>query len=935
MIGLHLTRGATAVTNIQSREATPWFALDAPDVLGRLESDRELGLTDAVAAERLATIGRNELQSEPPPSKVEVALHQVVDPMNLMLIAVAVVSIVIGEFATGILIGLLVLLNVVMGARQEMKAKAAVDALAKLQVPQSRVIRDGSTKQIEASEIVPGDIVLLEAGDLVPADGRILRSATLETQEAALTGESAPIAKDTAAKVGDDVDLGDRTSMVFQNTSVTRGTGTVIITATGMSTEMGRIATMLTSVERKRSPLQRELDSLTKLLGIIAWSAVAVIVGIGAARGLEFSELLLLGTAMAISAIPTGMPTFVQGMLSYGSNQLAEAKAVVKNLTDVETLGSTSAINTDKTGTLTMNEMMATLVYHDGSWFTVEGSGYGTTGEIRAVAGEPAHDFTTMAYALALDSDAIVSGDGTLIGDPTEGALVVLAAKLGVDAQETRRAYPRLAEVPFDSSYKFMSTLHRVPLDGEERLILLTKGAPDIVIARCTLSSTVDRGSVSINDVVDDINEANTRMGSDGLRVLSLAARLIDPSDEDAALADPMKFVENLQFVSLIGIIDPLRPSAKEAVRISHGAGIDVRMITGDHAVTATAIGKDLGLGPGAISGSEFRAMPDEEIVESLDELHVFGRVAPEDKLRLVQLMQAQGMIVAMTGDAVNDAAALKQADIGVAMGSGSEVTKQAAKMILTDDNFGTLVHAVELGRSIYEKIALYVRYQMSQLLSLVILFLTASLFNIASGVALTPMMVLFLNFLVASAPVVVILLEPINPGLMGRPPRDPSVSLTNRPEVIRWLMYGSTLFFVTLVPLMWGPDEPSAVDPTASMTMAFAVMAFGTVLTGLAVRRDPQSGFPPSLRVAGILAIPVALTIVSTQWTALQRLLGTQPLTAEQWLGVLGLALIVFVVIETEKLIRRRRASDDVEITDPVVILHGSSISSHDAAVA
>ena len=284
-----------------------------------------------------------------------------------------------------------------------------------------------------------------------------------------------------------------------------------------------------------------------------------------------------------------------------------------------------------------------------------------------------------------------------------------------------------------------------------------------------------------------------------------------------------------------------------------------------------------------------------------------------------------------MTGDAVNDAAALKQADIGVAMGSGSEVTKQAAKMILTDDNFGTLVHAVELGRSIYEKIALYVRYQMSQLLSLVILFLTASLFNIASGVALTPMMVLFLNFLVASAPVVVILLEPINPGLMSRPPRDPSVPLTNPKEVVRWLIYGSTLFLVTLVPLLWGPDEPSAVDPTASMTMAFAVMAFGTVLTGLAVRRDPQSGFPPSLKVAGILAIPVALTIISTQWDALQRLLGTQPLTGEQWLGVLGLALIVFVVIEAEKFIRRSRSKDEGEDADPVVILHGGPVPSHD----
>jgi Ca2+-transporting ATPase len=855
--------------------------------------------------------------------------------MNLMLIAVAIVSFVLGEVPTGVLIALLVLLNVVMGARQEMKAKEAVDALSKLQVPVSRVIRDGSMIEVEAADVVPGDIIHLEAGDLAPADGRIIRSATLETQEAALTGESAPIPKDASSIQVADVALGDRTNMVFQNTSVTRGTATVVVTATGMSTEMGRIASMLSSVERKRSPLQRELDTLTKVLGVIAWSSVAIIVVIGLVRGLDFNQVLLLGTAMAISAIPTGMPTFVQGMLSYGSKQLSEAKAVVKNLTDVETLGSTSAINSDKTGTLTMNEMMASMLYHGGSWFTIEGSGYGKSGNVRAVAGEPEHDFTAMAYAMVLDSDALVSDDGEVIGDPTEAALVVLAAKLGIAAEETRRAYPRLAEVPFDSRYKFMSTVHRVPLNGEIRMVLLTKGAPDVVLARCSEASTSDGGYVEIGEAIEEIDGANERMGSEGLRVLSLAARIIDPWDEDAAIADPMSFVEDLRFAALIGIIDPLRPSSKEAIRIAHRAGIDVRMITGDHAVTAMAIGKDLGLGPGSISGSDFRSMPDDEVMDSLDGLHVFGRVSPEDKLRLVQLMQSRGIVVAMTGDAVNDAAALKQADIGVAMGSGSEVTKQAAKMILTDDNFGTLVHAVELGRSIYQKISLYVRYQMTQLLSLVMLFLAASLLNIANGVAMTPMMVLFLNFLVASAPVVVILLEPVNPAMMLRPPRDPSVPLTNRREVVRWLTYGTTLFFVTLVPLLWGPDAPSAFEASASMTMAFAVMAFGTLLSGVAVRRDPQSGFPPSLKAAGVVAIPAVLTVLATQWAPLQRLLGTQPLTAEQWLVAVALAIVVPAAIETEKFIRRRRQSPEARTVDAQAILHGSMRSSSEHVLA
>ncbi len=886
-----------------------WFAIEGQQATELLETDSSSGLTATEASARLTEIGPNALQSEPPPSKLEIAMNQIVDPMNLMLIGVAVISVVIGEIATGLVVAALVLANVLMGASQELKALAAVDALAKLQVPAVRVIRDATTSEIPAPDVVPGDIVLLEAGDLVPADGRILRSTNLETQEAALTGESAPIAKGALPLANEDAELGDRTSMVFQNTSVTRGTGAVVVTATGMSTEMGLIAEMLTSVERTRSPLQKELDQLTKVLGIIAWSAVAVIVAIGWGRGMDTGDLLLLGTAMAISAIPTGLPTFVQMMLSYGSRQLAEAKAVVKNLTDVETLGSTSAINTDKTGTLTMNEMMASLVFHAGSWYKIDGSGYEKIGAVRAVAGVEDHDFTSMAYALVLDSDATVSDEGDVVGDPTEAALVVLAAKLGVSAEETRRAYPRLAEVPFDSDYKFMATVHRVAYQGDDRLILLVKGAPDVVLSRSSESATGDDGFIPIGETIEEIEEANARMGGEGLRVLSLAFRLIDPDEEQAAIADPMSYVTSLRFVSLIGIIDPLRPTSKTAVSIAHEAGIDVRMITGDHAVTALAIGKDLGLGTGAISGKDFRALSDDKVIEKLDELHVFGRVAPEDKLRLVQIMQGQGLIVAMTGDAVNDAAALKQADIGVAMGSGSEVTKQAAKMILTDDNFGTLVHAIELGRSIYQKINLYVRYQMSQLMALVILFLTASVMNIATGVALTPMMVLFINFFVASAPVIVIMIEEKTAGLMQRPPRDPSIPLTNRREVTRWLTYGGTLFLVTLIPLLFGPDEPSSTDASASMTMAYAVMCIGTLMSGLALRRDPESGLaPPAAKALGILSIPLVLTVMTTVWEPFQRLLGTQALTSDEWLAVLGLSLIVLIVVETEKAIRRRR---------------------------
>ena len=889
---------------------TPPYALAADEVVAAAGSDASSGLAGTEAAARLSSYGPNEIATEQPPSTWVVASLQMRDPMNIMLVAVVVVSLLIGEVSTGIIVALLILLNVGLGTRQELTARASVDALAKMQVPQARVVRDGDVTLVPATEVVPGDIVHVEAGDIVPADGRIVRSATLEAQEAALTGESAPIPKDSGALGSAEVALGDRTNMLFQNTSVTRGTGTLVVTATGMQTQMGQIATMLTSVTRTRSPLQRELDSLTKVLGVIAWGAVAVIVVAGLIRGMPGQDLLLLGTAMAISAIPTGMPAFVSGLLSLGARQLADAKAVVKNLTDVETLGATSAINTDKTGTLTLNQMMVSTLYASGSWFTVEGEGYRTTGAIRSVAGVPVPDFTRLGLGLALDSDAVVGDGGAVIGDPTEAALVVLAAKLGVDAEETRRAYPRLTEVPFDSEYKFMATFHRVPVDGVEHVIELVKGAPDVVIARCSQAGGPLSGSqVPIAQARDGIEEANERMGKKGLRVLAFAARLVADDELATMTDDPMALTQGLSFVGLSGIIDPLRTEAKSAVKTALTAGIDVRMITGDHAVTAHAIGEELGLGPGAVSGAELQALTDEELKQRLPELHVFGRVTPEDKLRLARTMQEQGLIVAMTGDAVNDAAALKQADIGVAMGSGSEVTKQAARMVLTDDNFGTLVHAVEIGRRVYDKVVAYVRYQMTQLLALVFLFLAATVFDINQGVAMTPSMVLFLLFFATADGVIIIAVDPGDPDVMHRPPRDPAVPITNRASVVMWVAYALVLFLAALAPLVAGPDEPSAKHATVSMTMTFVVMGLGTVFNALVNRRDPTSGLvPPIGKALAIGLVPVVMLFLATQLPTLQSGLLTVPLTPHEWLACTGLASVLPIAVELGKAVRRRR---------------------------
>ena len=911
--------------------AAPPYLREVADVVQELTTDASNGLSVAEAAARLAQTGPNQITAEKPPSPWAIALGQLRDPMNIMLAAVAVVSLFIGQQSTAVLVAALVLLNVALGTRQELKAQASVDALSKLQVPQTRVRRGGEVLLVPAVDVVPGDLVLVEAGDIVPADGRLVTSATLETQEAALTGESAPVSKDAGVLQGPEVAVGDRSNMLFQNTSVTRGTGAMVVTATAMGTQMGQIATMLTSVKRTRSPLQKELDKLTAVLGTIAWAAVALIVVVGLLRDLPADDVLLLGTAMAISAIPTGLPTFVQAMLSYGAKQLAEAKAVVKNLTDVETLGATSAINTDKTGTLTMNEMMVSVLYTGGSWFTVDGDGYGKSGNIKSVAGSPVPDFTRLGLGLVLDSDATVSDDGKVTGDPTEAALVVLAAKLGIDAEETRRAYPRLAAIPFDSEYKFMATFHRVNVDGAEHLIELVKGGPDVVLARCTsVGGPLSGSQVPIAPERAAIDAANAEMGGKGLRVLAFAARVLGPADEPALSSDPMSLASDLGFVGMVGIIDPLRAEAKHAVEVALGAGIDVRMITGDHAVTARAIGETLGLGPGALSGAELQAMPDSELRRRLPELHVFGRVAPEDKLRLAQVMQEQGLIVAMTGDAVNDAAALKQADIGVAMGSGSEVSKQAARMILTDDNFGTLVHAVELGRTIYSKIVSYIRYQMSQLLALVLLFVAATIFDINDGVAMTPLMVLYLNFFVAIFPVVVIMVDPGDPEVMNRPPRDPKVPITNRAAVIRWALYGAVLFLAALVPLLAGPDELKTDQPSKSMTMAFVVVGLGTVFSGLVMRRDPTSGLePPVLSALKWLAIPAALMVLATELPFLQHGLLTESLNGRQWLACAGLAAVLPVVVEIDKWVRRARHRATTALTPEAAVAPSRAVTS------
>jgi P-type Ca2+ transporter type 2C len=900
-------------TTKQPAEHAAWYALSAEEAARAMNVDRDRGLGAGDVTQRLAEYGPNELPTEPPPSVWVVARGQLANPMNIMLLIVCAASFAIVQVATGIVVLGLVTFNVVMGTAQELKARASVEALAKLQVPRARVRRSGQVEELESTKLVPGDVVLLEAGDVVPADGRILSSATLEVQEAALTGESAPIPKDRVTLPEGEVPLGDRTNLVFQNTQVTRGTATFVVTATGEATEIGRIAGLVTATKRTRSPLQRELDGMTKVFGTIAFIAVAVIAVFGLARGMDTTTLVLLCISTAIAAIPTGLPTFVQAMLSSGARRLVEAKAVVKSLSDVETLGGTTVINSDKTGTLTLNQMTATTMLAGGDWFKIEGPGYQKTGAILGVAGGEAPDLHRLALGLTLCTDATVGDDGSVIGDPTEAAFVVLAAKMGADAEETRQALPRRAEVPFDSEYKFMATFHDRPnwLAGgvlTQPHFTSVKGAPDVVLQRCGYA--LWHGDiVPVATVAEEILAANRQLSGRGLRVLAFAVRDLDDAAMSLALADPMAAVTDLLFVALVGIMDPLRTEAKDAVHAALAAGIDVRMITGDHTVTARAIADELGLGPGVITGTELQHLPDTEVIERLPRLHVFGRVAPEDKLRLAKLMQQSGEVVAMTGDAVNDAAALKQADIGVAMGSGSEVSKQAAKIVLTDDNFATLVRAVDLGRDIYRRISTYIRMQLTILSSVLQLMVYATILNINGGVALFPLQLLFCKFFVVITVVIGFIVDVPDPGVMQRPPRKPGTKIVNRPQVIRWFLTGFVLAVTALCVLEWGPGKPSTTAPSVNMTMAFAIVSFSAVNIGLVMRRERQAPWSsPVFPFLGWIILGWILTWCAVSLNMLQGLLDTTSLDGRQWVVVLALSLLAPAVVAVDKFIQLSR---------------------------
>ena len=888
--------------------------LPADEVAAILSVDPAVGLSTDEVARRRAEAGPNELE---PVAKVpgwKRFLGQFKDLLILILLAAAVIAFFVsGELKTPIVVLAVVLLNAVIGFVQENRAERSLDALRSMLVATTRTRRNGIVEYVETVDLVPGDVVLLEAGDRVPADGRLVVASTLEIEEAALTGESQPATKRIDPVDRDDVPLGDRQGMAYMNTQVTRGRAELVVTATGMHTEIGRIAGLLRSTDTERTPLQQQLDGLAHSLAKLAGVIVAAVFVIGLLKGDSVADLLLTAVALAVAAIPEGLPAVTVVTLALGVDNMAKRNAIVKRLASVETLGCTSVICSDKTGTLTLNEMTAVDLVSQLTSHRVTGAGYAPTGDIeRHTTDEPVATHTAL-LSMALCNDATLrhfDDAWHLVGDPTEGALVALAAKGEIDIEAARQAHPRLAEVPFDSANKFMATVHEVVTGSGERMVrLIAKGAPDVLLARA--ASVIDRSGAMapVADHHGELVEHNERLASQGLRVLAVAIREFEPdawNEFHSSGADPIDLVEHLTIVALVGIVDPPRPEARDAIAVARDAGITVRMITGDHAATAAAIGGQLGLAGQSVTGADLDRMDDDELDRRIDDIAVFARVAPEHKMRLVGALQAKGRVVAMTGDGVNDAPALKKADIGVAMGiTGTEVSKEAATMVLTDDNFATIVEAVRRGRTIYANIVKFVRFQLSTTLGFALLFLLAALFDIANGKPFAAIAILWVNIIMDGPPAMALGVDPADGDVMRRPPRPRSEPILTRSRWTAVVASALVMAIGTLVVL----DQ---VDPALAGTVGFNTFVMFQFFNILNARHDTRSVFHRDtlanrwlwISLAGVMLLQAGVTHLGL----LQDLFDTTSIDLGHWLLGAAVASSVLWVEEVRKFIARRR---------------------------
>lgn len=859
------------------------YSVDPKTVISEFQSDMTKGLTSQQVEAQKSLYGANKLREKKKKTNVQRFFDQFKDAMIIILLIAAVISFVVAcveqnpkEFFEPVLILLIVVLNAVMGVMQESKAEKALDALKSMSAPHARVIRDGEEKVIDASELVPGDIIRLEAGDFIPADARLLRSVSLKSEESALTGESVPSEKDASIIIDENAPLGDRTNMVFSGCSVTYGTATAIVTATGMDTEMGKIANLLDSEEEGQTPLQQKLTQLGKMLGALAIACCAVIFVVGISNGIPALEIFMTAVSLAVSAIPEGLPAIVTIVLSIGVQRMVKRNAIIRRLPAVETLGSASVICSDKTGTLTQNRMTLVKAYLDGA------------DELEQITNENSEGVKKLLQYGTLCCDGSVVFDGAQeqhIGDPTETAIVLAAHKNGMPKDSLNKAYPRMGEIPFDSDRKLMTTINRI---GGKNIVIV-KGAFDVMASRC---------------IAGDLEKAKQwteSMSRDALRVLAVGYKEIEnipgnPTSEE---------LENgLTFMGLVGMIDPPRPEAKDAVAICRKAGIKPVMITGDHVVTASAIARELGIlleGDRAITGAELDAMTDTELDAQVEQISVYARVSPENKIRIVKAWQRKGQVVSMTGDGVNDAPALKAADIGCAMGiTGTDVAKGAADMTLTDDNFATIVDAVREGRGIYANIKKVVGFLLGTNIGEVITVFVAML--LWHKTPLLSMQLLMINLVTDSLPAIALGMEAVESDIMDRKPKPKNEGLFAHGFGVRIVLQGVMFGLLSLIAFRVGEIQTGCLE--GGQTLAFMVLALSQVVQAFNMRSE-HSLFKigvftnPTLNKAALASTALVALVL---FTPVRTIFGLVSLTGSQYLIGLGLALVPLVIMELSK---------------------------------
>ena len=877
--------------------------LASDDVAARLKVELETGLKADQVLQRTKQYGPNQLPDAPLPSPWLVFAGQFKSILILILIGAASLAALIGNTKDALVIVAVVLINASVGFYQEYRAEQSLAALKSMLPVKARVRRDRQKIEIPAKDLVPGDVVLLEAGDPVPADGRLVLAAGLEVDESTLTGESLPAAKQTDCLQPADLPLAERTNMVYMNTLLTRGRAEIVVTATGIGTETGRLSQQLAASTEALTPLQIQLDQLGKRLGAIALSLVGLMAGLELLRGTALAHIALDAIALGVAAMPEGLPVVVTVTLALGMRNMARQRAIVKRLASVETLGCTTVICSDKTGTLTLNQMTASAFWYQGQHFAVSGEGYALAGEIRAAhSASSLPDLKPLLLALVGCNDSKVT-DGKVIGDPMEAALLVLAHKGGVLHDDVARTLPRLAEIPFDAAHKFMATFHR---DGAQVRVFV-KGAPDVLLGLCTQMLNGNGASTLDPPAREQIQAHYAELASQGLRGLLIASRTVDADSASAPDAfnmsvDLSAWVADLTFVGLVGLVDPPRAEVKAAIAQCRQAGITVKMITGDHPLTAAAIAAQLGLVGRAMTGAELERIGPAELPDAIKNVAVFARVTPVTKVNIVRALQKSGHVVAMTGDGVNDAPALRSADIGVAMGSGTAVAQAAATMVLTDDNFATLVSAVRQGRTLYDNIVKFVRFQLSTTIGAVLTVLFAPLLGLPEP--FTAVQILWIAIIMDGPPAVSLALDAGRPGIMQEPPRRRSEPLLTLSRLAKVMAYGVTMTVGTLGILHYAVQSGMAQQAQTLAFTTFVLFQFFNVFNARVERGTAfnRHFFKNPMLWASLTGV-IVLQAVAVHWPPAQAVFGTELLSIRDWGIATGVALSILLLEEGRKL--------------------------------